>query len=115
MSHAETAKTEAPSRLRLFAPLAVRDFRFLWLGEGVSILGTQFHLVALPWLVLSLTGSSLALGTVLMAASIPRALFMLGGGALADRFSPRFMMLLSNFGRGVLAALLTSLISTQRT
>lgn len=98
--------------MRLLAPLSVRDFRLLWCGEGVSILGTQFHLVALPWLVLSITGSSIALGTVLMAAAIPRALFMLFGGALADHFSPRTMMLISNAGRGVLSALLAALIAT---
>lgn len=102
----------ARSRPRLFAPLSVRDFRFLWAGEGVSILGTQFHLVALPWLVLQITGSSVALGTVLMAAAIPRALLMLVGGALTDHFSPRTMMLISNAGRGVLSTILALLIAT---
>src|SRR5438270_4308773 len=107
-----SAPTAARSRPRLFAPLSVRDFRFLWGGEGISILGTQFHLVALPWLVLQVTGSSVALGTVLMAAAIPRALLMLIGGALTDRFSPRTMMLLSNAARGVLSAILALLIAT---
>ena len=44
--------------------LAKRDFRLLWLGQSVSILGDQFYLVALPWLVLHLSGSSLALGSI---------------------------------------------------
>jgi MFS family permease len=118
MAEAESvnaAVAPAPkAKPRLLAPLAVRDFRFLWSGEGVSILGTQFHLVALPWLVLRLTGSSVALGTVLMAAAIPRAFLMLIGGALTDHFSPRTMMLISNIGRGVLSTALALLIATSR-
>ena len=31
-------------------PLSVRNFRFLWLGEGISVLGDHFYLIALPWL-----------------------------------------------------------------
>ena len=123
MGEAESVSTAAPvsaasapppprGRMPLFAPLTVRDFRFLWTGEGVSILGTQFHLVALPWLVLQVTGSSIALGTVLMAAAIPRALLMLVGGALTDHFSPRSMMLISNAGRGLLSTALALLIAT---
>ena len=109
---AAPAPPPSRGRMLLFAPLTVRDFRFLWTGEGISILGTQFHLVALPWLVLQVTGSSIALGTVLMAAAIPRALLMLVGGALTDHFSPRTMMLISNAGRGLLSAALALLIAT---
>lgn len=92
-----------------FSPLRNWYFRRLWLGESISLLGDQFYLVALPWLTLQLTGSGLALGTVLMAAAIPRLLFMLVGGALADRISPRPLLLGSNAVRMVLAALLAVL------
>ena len=47
------------ARVPLLAPLAVRDYRFVWLGESVSLLGDQFNTVALAWLVLGLTGSGL--------------------------------------------------------
>ena len=40
--------------------LRIRDFRLLWLGEGISLLGDQFGFIALPWLVLQLTGDALA-------------------------------------------------------
>jgi len=76
--------------------LSNRNFRMLWIGEGISLLGDQFCLIALPWLVLSLTGDALAMGTVLATAGIPRALFMLVGGALTDRFTPRRLMINSN-------------------
>ncbi len=84
-----------------------RNFRLLWAGEGVSLIGDQFYLIALPWLVLKLTGDPLAMGTVLALAAIPRALFMLVGGALTDRFSPRALMLTSNLVRLLVVGLLS--------
>jgi MFS family permease len=87
-----------------------RNFRLLWVGEGISLLGDQFFLIALPWLVLQMTGDALAVGGVLAVAGIPRALFMLIGGALTDRFSPRNVMLSSNLIRMVLVILLTTLV-----
>ncbi len=95
------------------SPLAVlssRNFRFLWLGEAISLIGDQFYMIALPWLVLQLTGDALAVGTVLAIAAVPRALFMLVGGALVDRFSPRSLMLTSNLVRLVLVASLAGLV-----
>src|SRR3954447_8489850 len=94
------------------SPLSVRNFRLLWIGEGISLLGDQFYMIALPWLVLQLTGSALALGTVMALAGIPRALFMLIGGAFVDRFSPRSVMMMSNLARMVLVALLSVLVLT---
>jgi MFS family permease len=94
------------------SPLSVRNFRLLWIGEGISLLGDQFYMIALPWLVLQLSGSALALGTVMALAGIPRALFVLVGGALVDRFSPRSVMIASNFARLVLVVLLSALVLT---
>ncbi len=85
-----------------------RNFRLLWTGEGISLIGDQLYLIALPWLVLQLTGNAFAMGTVLALAAIPRALFMLVGGALTDRLSPRVMMLGSNLGRLTLVAVLAA-------
>src|SRR5689334_5977762 len=93
-------------------PLRVRNFQLLWIGEGISLLGDQFYLIALPWLVLQLTGSALALGTVLALASIPRAVFMLVGGAFVDRYSPRSVMFASNFARLILVGVLSVLVLT---
>ncbi len=93
-------------------PLANHDFRLLWVGESISLLGDQFYMIALPWLVLQLTGSALALGAVLALASIPRALFMIIGGALVDRFSPRAVMFASNLMRTVLVGVLALVVLT---
>jgi MFS family permease len=96
----------------LLQPLRDRDFRLLFSGETISVVGDHFHFVALAWLTLQLTGSGLALGTVLMTAAVPRAAFMLLGGALSDRFSPRSLMLSSNAIRAVVMAIISTLVLT---
>lgn len=87
-----------------------RDFRLLWLGQSVSILGDQFYLVALPWLVLYLTGSALALGSVLLTATLTRVAFQLLGGAISDMVSQRKMMIISSAVRALVCAVLSTLV-----
>ena len=103
----------ARTRTPMWAPLRVRNFRFLWLGEAISMLGDQAYFVALPWLVLQISGDALAMSTVLALAGVPRAIFMLLGGALTDRQSPRTIMLVSNLLRMVLVATMAALVFTQ--
>jgi MFS family permease len=91
-------------------PLTLPHFRNLWIGGAISLLGDQFYLVALPWLVLQLTGSGLALGTILMTAAIPRALFMLIGGAVTDRFSARRVLLSTATSRAMLVGTVAALV-----
>ncbi len=112
MSHA-AATTNSPNGNKIHSLLDMlkrRNFRLLWIGEAISLLGDQFTLIALPWLALQLTGDALAMGTVLALAGIPRALFMLVGGALTDRFSPRAVMLVSNILRLVFVVVFATLI-----
>jgi MFS family permease len=92
--------------------LSLRDFRLLFAGVSTSLLGDQFALIATPWLVLQLTGDPLALGLVLALEGIPRALFMLFGGAITDRFSPRIIMLASDIVRFGLATLMAVVVFT---
>ena len=110
----DTQETQppAPPQSPWRALLGERNFRLLWLGEGISLLGDQFYMLALPWLVLQMTGDAFAMGTVLALGGIPRALFMVIGGALTDRFSPRMTMLASNLLRMVLVAALAVLVLT---
>ncbi|MGH9703518.1 MAG: MFS transporter [Candidatus Acidiferrales bacterium] len=91
-------------------PLKIPYFRNLWVGATVSLLGDQFYFVALPWLALQITGSGLVLGTILMAAAIPRAAFMLMGGVLSDRTSPRRILLGTAGSRTVLVAAVAALV-----
>ena len=108
-----TAGENGPNAFAAFRQLLKdRNFRFLWIGQGISLLGDQLYAVALPWLVLQLTGSALATGSVLALVAVPRAVFMLLGGALTDRLSPRQVMLASNLGRLALVATLSVLTLT---
>jgi len=90
--------------------LAQRNFRLLFIGSAVSALGDQFTLVALPWLVLRLTADPASLGLVLAAMALPRAIFMLIGGAMVDRLSARRILLLARTINALLVALLAGLV-----
>jgi MFS family permease len=93
-------------------PLLNRDFRHLWIGNTLSGCGDQFFLVALPWLILQLTGSGAILGGIMMVQAIPRAALMLLGGAVTDRVSPRRIMIATAAARTVLVAALAAVIWT---
>jgi MFS family permease len=86
-----------------------RNFLLLWSGQGLSVLGDQFAMIAMPWLVLQMTGDPLALGAVLALQGIPRALFMLVGGAVSDRISARTVMLVADLLRMAMFGLLAGL------
>ncbi|MBE9033580.1 MFS transporter [aff. Roholtiella sp. LEGE 12411] len=103
------------SKVPLWKPLTVRNFLLLYIGETVSLLGDQFYIVALPWLTIQLTNSGITLGTVLMSAAIPRAVLMLFGGVVSDRFSPRLVMLVSNALRGLLVVLFATIVALKMT
>jgi MFS family permease len=76
--------------------LARREFRAVWIGSTLSQIGDVCFVVGLPWLVLQMTGSSVALGSVLMTVAIPRAVLMIVGGAISDRFSARTILIVVN-------------------
>lgn len=92
-----------------------RNANFRWLCGGglISILGDQFTLVALPWLVLKLTHDPLALGGVMAAMGAPRAIFMLVGGAIVDRSSPRTILLTTKLASAAWIGLLGALVLAQ--
>ena len=106
-----TAAIPAPRPWTLFASAT---FRKLWVATTLSLFGDFFSYVAMAWLVLQLTGSSLTLGTVLVAQAVPRGLLMVVGGALADRLSPRTSMFASMGLRAACVAPLAVLVLTGR-
>src|SRR3981081_4580152 len=75
-------------RAKPWTVFASGPFRLLWAGTALSLLGDFFSYIAISWLVLQLTGSSLALGTVLLVRALPSGALMLVGGAFAERLSP---------------------------
>ncbi len=105
----QTVTSPAPAKA-VIHPLRNSNFRLLWAGATVSVLGDQFYLVALPWLILQLTNSSVVLGAIMMMASVPRAVLMLLGGAVSDRFSPRRVMIMTASTRTIFVGAIGALL-----
>lgn len=82
------------------------DFRLIWIGEIISMLGTQIQTVALAWLVYVITGSPAALGGVGLARAVPVILLSLFGGALADQVDRRQLLLVTQSTLATFSALL---------
>jgi hypothetical protein len=90
----------------------LRDKNFRWLLSGgvISGFGDHFTMIALPWLVLTMTGDPLALGAAIAIMSVPRAVFMLVGGALVDRYSPKRVLMLTKYANAALLGALAGLV-----
>jgi len=104
------ASTPTASAPAIGHPLRNPRYRLWLIGSTISFLGDQFYMVALPWLILQQTGSAVAMGAVMMAGSIPRALLMLMGGAVSDRMSARKIMMSTATTRTVCVAVIGILI-----
>lgn len=102
-----------PDRSRtssMFSSLSVRNYRLFFLGQVVSNTGTWMQRIAQDWLVLSLTGSSTAVGFTTALQFLPMLLFGLYGGVLVDRLPKRRTLLVTQTAMGltgVALALLT--------
>src|SRR5215510_12385495 len=78
---------------RSFNSLSVPNYRRYFAGQLVSLSGTWMQTVAALWLVLSLTGSGLAVGLTTALQFLPMLLFGAWGGLLADRFPKRKLLI----------------------
>ena len=91
----------------MFRALSVRNYRLYFTGQVLSNAGTWMQRVAQDWLVLDLSGSSgIALGITTGLQFLPYLLFSLWGGALADRFDRRRLLVITQASMGVLALVL---------
>ena len=82
-----------PERQTAFSSLHHRDFRLLWIGQIVSITGSQMQLAAINWHIYLLTRSPLALGLVGACRAVPIILCSLVGGVVADVVDRRRLMM----------------------
>lgn len=83
------------TRRSSFTALRHRDFRLLWIGQLISVTGTQMQLVAINWHVYLLTKSPLALGGVGLVRILPIILCSLVGGVVADAVDRKKLMLIT--------------------
>jgi DHA3 family tetracycline resistance protein-like MFS transporter len=98
--------------LRLLSPLRHRDFRLLWAGMCVSLLGDGVFLVAMAWQVYALSNAPTALALVGIAMTVPTVAFLLLGGVVSDRVERRRVMLGADMARGGAVAALALLSLT---
>lgn len=89
--------------------LRSKSFALLWTGQTISALGDGAFLTAMAWQVLILTGSATAMGVILFAEMLPKILFLLVGGVIADRLPRRQVLLWSDAGRGIIVGLIALL------
>jgi predicted MFS family arabinose efflux permease len=97
---------------RALAPLRLRGFRLLTIGQVTSNVGDSCYAVALPWYVLAAHGGVLLLGTVLAAYGVPRTALIAVGGWASDRWRPQTVMMATDAVRALALAALAVAAAT---
>lgn len=93
-------------------PLASANFRRFWLGQLLSIFGTSFSGMAITWLLMGLTDSTLSRGITFTLSMLPNLLLAPLAGSIIDRFSRRRMLIISDLTRIVIDLLLVFILLT---
>jgi MFS family permease len=97
---------------RLLSPLKVRDFRILWAGMTVSLLGDGVFIVAIAWESYALWNAPAALSIVSIGMTVPTIVFLLFGGIVSDRYDRRLVMAWADGVRALAVAGLAALVVT---
>ena len=80
-------------RFPILSPLRHRDFRFLWAGMSVSLLGDGITTIALAWQAYEISNVPTALALIGVAQTVPHVLLLLVSGAVSDRFERRKVLI----------------------
>jgi MFS family permease len=83
-----------------------RNFVFMWFGHLISHAGDAVFMIALPWLMLDITGSKSLTSLVSMSAYLPAVLFGLFAGVVVDRYNRKWIMIYSDILRALLVAVI---------
>jgi MFS family permease len=109
-SHEALDRPGGFGRGNLLAPLKHRDFRVLWLGMTVSLLGDGIFFIAVAWETYSLWNAPGALSIVGIAMTVPTVVFLLIGGVVSDRYDRRLVMIWADALRAAAVAVLAALV-----
>ena len=112
-SHEALDRPGGFERARLLAPLRHRQFRLLWSGMAVSLVGDGIFLIAIAWEAYALWNTPAALSIVGIGMTVPTVVFLLVGGVLSDRHDRRLLMLWADAVRAVAVACLAVLVFAQ--
>ncbi len=80
-----------------------RSYRLIFIGQIVSLSGSQLRLVALPYQIFLLTGSSLAVGAIGLFQAVPLLVLGLFGGVIADAVDRRRLLLITQVGLAIVS------------
>ena len=79
-----------------------RNFRFLWTGQVISLLGDWFDLIASAALISQLTHSGLAVGSLFVVRMLAPFLVSPLAGVLADRYNRKKLLIIADILRGII-------------
>ncbi|GAA0914512.1 MFS transporter [Streptomyces thermoalcalitolerans] len=102
----------SPRTSSMFSSLKIRNYRLFFFGQVISNIGTWMQRIAQDWLVLSLTGSSAAVGITTALQFLPMLLLGLYGGVLVDRLPKRPTLLVTQTSMAVSGLALAALTLT---
>jgi MFS family permease len=111
-SHDALDRPGGLARSGLLAPLKYRDFRVLWAGMTISLVGDGIFLIAIAWESYVLWNAPAALSIVGIAMTVPTIVFLLLGGILSDRYDRRKVMACADGLRAAAVAVLALLVLT---
>ena len=109
-SHEALDRPGGFGRGNLLSPLRHRDFRILWTGMTISLIGDGIFLIAIAWESYSLWNAPAALSIVGIGMTIPTIAFLLIGGVVSDRRDRRLVMAWADGLRAVAVAVLATLV-----
>lgn len=95
-----------------FRAMRNRNYRLFYIGQSISLSGTWMQTIAQAWLVLQITNSKVALGTVTMLQFLPITIFVLFAGVIADRVPKRNFLVGTQSVAMAQAIILTVLVWT---
>jgi len=96
----------------MFSALRERQFRLLFIGQSLSLLGSAVTTIALAFAVYSIGGSNFDVGIVMAAALVPVVLFLLVGGVWSDRLPRQWVMMIADLVRFVCQVIMAALLIT---
>jgi MFS family permease len=94
---------------RILEPLRHRDFRLLWTGQTLTLLGSFVSQVAYPFQIFQLGGSAIELGALASVFTGSSLVFLLLGGAIADRVPRRMLIIIAELASGLASGVIALL------
>jgi Na+/melibiose symporter-like transporter len=96
----------------IFRTLQSKNYRLYFTGQSISLIGTWLQIIAMSWLVYSLTNSAFMLGLVGFLSRIPTLIFAPIAGVITDRVNKYRLLLLTQILSMLQAAVITILLFT---